>query len=311
MKFTKMHGIGNDYVYVNCFEEKVENPSELAVKISDRHFGVGSDGLILIKPSEMADFCMEMYNADGSQSEMCGNGIRCVGKYVYDYGLTDKERISVETLAGIKYLDFKIEDGKVSLITVNMGSPELVPENIPVDIRALKKKQTAINNINKFFDPSYEQAEDEYEKGVVDAHVIIDGDSYNITCVSMGNPHCVVFVDDTASFPLEYVGPKFEESDIFPNRVNAEFIQIISRNEVNMRVWERGSGETLACGTGACASTVACILNGLTEDEITLHLLGGDLKVRWDREENVVYMTGPAKVVFDGEIDVDAIEVHG
>lgn len=281
MKFTKMHGIGNDYVYVNCFDEKVENPSELAVKISDRHFGVGSDGLILIKPSKVADFCMEMYNADGSQSEMCGNGIRCVGKYVYDYGLTDKERISVETLAGIKYLDFVIENGKVSLITVNMGSPELTAVKIPV----VSEKEKVISE-----------------------PITVDGKEYNMTCVSMGNPHCVVFVDDTKEFPLENVGPKFENHEVFPKRVNAEFIQIISRNEVNMRVWERGSGETLACGTGACASTVACVLNGLTDEEITLHLLGGDLKVRWDRDENAVYMTGSAKVVFDGEVDVTAIE---
>ena len=292
MKFTKMQGIGNDYVYVNCFKEKVENPSELAIKISNRNFGVGSDGLILIKPSDKADFTMEMYNADGSQSEMCGNGIRCVGKYVYDYGLTDKKSISVETLAGIKYLDFVIEDGKVALITVNMGSPELVPEKVPVNAAAIKGiAASEIKGLDK----------------VVDRTLEVDGKDYNVTCVSMGNPHCVTFVDDTAAFPLEEEGPKFESHAAFPNRVNAEFIQIISRNEVNMRVWERGSGETLACGTGACASTVACILNGLTEDEITLHLLGGDLKVKWDRDENVVYMTGPAKVVFDGDIDVSAL----
>ena len=306
MKFTKMHGIGNDYVYVNCFEEKVENPSELAVKISDRHFGVGSDGLILIKPSKVADFCMEMYNADGSQSEMCGNGIRCVGKYVYDYGLTDKERISVETLAGIKYLDFKIEDGKVSLITVNMGSPELVPNKIPVDVSVLNIDDLSRNDSDN--NASEKDAKGSELTQIVDETLEVDGREYKVTCVSMGNPHCITFVDDTASFPLEEIGPKFEKHKFFPNRVNAEFIQIISRNEVNMRVWERGSGETLACGTGACASTVACILNGLTDDEITLHLLGGDLKVRWDRDENVVYMTGPAKVSFDGEIDVDAIE---
>ncbi len=286
MKFTKMQGIGNDYVYVNCFEEKVENPAELAVKISNRNFGVGSDGLILIKPSEVADFTMEMYNADGSQSEMCGNGIRCVGKYVYDYGLTDKESISVETLAGIKYLDFKIENGKVALITVNMGSPELVPEKVPVNVSEVKGADPAES------------------LQVVDKALEVDGKDYNVTCVSMGNPHCITFVDDTANFPLEEEGPKFEFHPAFPNRVNAEFIQVLSRNEVNMRVWERGSGETLACGTGACASTVACILNGLTDDEITLHLLGGDLKVRWDREKNVIFMTGPAKVVFDGEIDI-------
>lgn len=310
MKFTKMQGIGNDYVYVNCFEEKVDNPSELAVKISDRHFGVGSDGLILIKPSEVADFMMEMYNADGSQSEMCGNGIRCVGKYVYDYGLTDKERISVETLAGIKYLDFEIEDGKVSLITVNMGSPELAPSKIPVNVSAFNLNALNMDKGKTGLSDKEEGAADKKFSElarIVDETLKVDGREYKVTCVSMGNPHCITFVDDTAAFPLEEEGPKFEKHAAFPNRVNAEFIQIISHNEVNMRVWERGSGETLACGTGACASTVACILNGLTDDEITLHLLGGDLKVRWDREENLVYMTGPAKVSFDGEIDVEAL----
>lgn len=275
MKFTKMEGLGNDYVYVNCFRETVDNPSEVAKKVSDRHFGIGSDGLILIKPSEVADFRMDMYNADGSQAEMCGNGIRCVAKYVYDYGLTDKTSISIETLAGIKYLDLQVTDGKVSLITVNMGSPELIPDKIPV-----------ISNSTR----------------VVDEPIEVDGTTYKMTCVSMGNPHCIVFVDDTASFPLETVGPLFENHERFPKRVNTEFIQLLDRKTVNMRVWERGSGETLACGTGACASAVACILNGLTEDEITLHLLGGDLIVRWDQEENLVYMTGPARVVFDGEI---------
>ena len=275
MKFTKMQGIGNDYVYVNCFEEKVEDPSALAIQVSDRHFGIGSDGLILICPSDQADFRMAMYNADGSEGEMCGNGIRCVAKYVYDYGLTDKTSISIETLAGIKYLDLQVTDGKVSLITVNMGSPELVPDKIPV-----------ISD----------------SKRVVDEPIEVDGTTYKMTCVSMGNPHCIVFVEDTASFPLETVGPLFENHERFPKRVNTEFIQLLDRKTVNMRVWERGSGETLACGTGACASAVACILNGLTEDEITLHLLGGDLIVRWDQEKNLVYMTGPARVVFDGEI---------
>ncbi len=275
MRFTKMQGLGNDYVYVNCFRENVENPSEMAIKVSDRHFGIGSDGLILIKPSEVADFRMDMYNADGSQAEMCGNGIRCVAKYVYDYGLTDQTEISVETLAGIKYLKLQIADGKVSRITVNMGQPELVPDKIPV------------------------QADGDR---VVDEPIVVNGVTYKMTCVSMGNPHCIVFVDDTADFPLEEIGPMFENHERFPKRVNTEFIQILNRNEVNMRVWERGSGETLACGTGACASAVACVLNGLTEDEITLHLLGGDLSVRWDQEENLVYMTGPATVVFDGEI---------
>ncbi|MCI5804740.1 MAG: diaminopimelate epimerase [Clostridium sp.] len=275
MKFTKMEGLGNDYVYVNCFRETVDNPSEVAKKVSDRHFGIGSDGLILIRPSEVADFRMDMYNADGSQAEMCGNGIRCVAKYVYDYGLTDKTSISIETLAGIKYLDLQVTDGKVSLITVNMGSPELVPDKIPVI---------------------------SHSKRVVDEPIEVGGTTYKMTCVSMGNPHCIVFVEDTASFPLETVGPLFENHERFPKRVNTEFIQLLDRKTVNMRVWERGSGETLACGTGACASAVACILNGLTENEITLHLLGGDLIVRWDQEENLVYMTGPARVVFDGEI---------
>ena len=274
MKFTKMQGIGNDYVYVNCFKEVVENPKELAIRVSDRHFGIGSDGLILIKPSKVADFCMDMYNADGSQSEMCGNGIRCVAKYVYDYGLTDKTRISIETLAGIKYLDLQVENGKVQMVTVNMGAPELKPEKIPVKF----SKDVLINE-----------------------SILVDGTEYKMTCVSMGNPHCIVFVEDTKNFPLEEIGPKLERHEVFPNRVNAEFIQILDRKTVNMRVWERGSGETLACGTGACASTVACVLNGLTEDEITLHLLGGDLLVRWDREENLVYMTGPAQIVFEGE----------
>lgn len=277
MRFTKMEGLGNDYVYVNCFAEQVENPKELAIKVSDRHFGIGSDGLILIKPSEVADFCMDMYNADGSRSEMCGNGIRCVAKYVYDKGLTDKTSISVETLAGIKYLDLTVDKGRVVMVTVNMGAPELLPAKIPV----------------------------RSDKDILVAEpIFVGGQEYKMTCVSMGNPHCVVFVEDTAAFPLEEKGPLFESHELFPNRINAEFIQILDRKTVNMRVWERGTGETLACGTGACASTVACILNGLTDDEITLHLLGGDLKVRWDREANLVYMTGPATIVFDGEIDV-------
>lgn len=277
MKFTKMQGIGNDYVYVNCFKEKIENPSELAIQVSDRHFGIGSDGLILIKPSKVADFCMDMYNADGSNAEMCGNGIRCVAKYAYDYGLTNKTSISIETLAGIKYLDLHLKNGKVETVTVNMGAPELLPAKIPV-----KSDKDVL----------------------VKEPIEVDGVTYEMTCVSMGNPHCVVFVEDTAAFPLEEIGPSFENHGMFPKRINTEFIQIIDRNTVNMRVWERGSGETLACGTGACASTVACVLNGLTENEITLHLLGGDLKVRWDQEKNLVYMTGPATVVFDGEINI-------
>lgn len=275
MKFTKMQGIGNDYVYVNCLQETIENPSELAKKISDRHYGVGSDGLIMINPSDKADFEMEMYNADGSRGEMCGNGIRCVAKYVYDYGLTDKTSISVETLAGIKYLDLTVEDGKVVLVKVDMGKPMLRPEEVPV----VSEKEE-----------------------VIDEPITVDGQEYRMTCVSMGNPHAVVFIDqDVKEFPLETVGVKFENHERFPKRVNTEFVNVLDRHTAQMRVWERGSGETLACGTGACAVAVACALNGLTENEVTVKLLGGDLQIKWDREKNTVYMTGPAEVVFDGE----------
>lgn len=275
MKFTKMQGLGNDYVYVNCFKEKIENPSELAVRISDRHFGVGSDGLIMINPSDKADFEMEMYNADGSRGEMCGNGIRCVAKYVYDYGLTDKTSISVETLGGIKYLDLTVEDGKVSLVKVDMGRPELEPSRIPVVAEGDR---------------------------AVDEPITVDGKEYRMTCVSMGNPHAVVYVDcDVKELPLEEIGPGFEHHERFPKRVNTEFVRVLDRKTVEMRVWERGSGETLACGTGACAVAVSSALNGLTEDEVTVKLLGGNLRIQWDRERDTVYMTGPAAVVFDGE----------
>lgn len=278
MRFTKMHGLGNDYVYVNCFKEVVENPAEVSRKVSDRHFGIGSDGLILIKPSDKADFRMDMYNADGSQAEMCGNGIRCVGKYVYDYGLTDKEHISVETLAGIKYLDFQIEGGKVAMVTVDMGAPELTAEKVPV----VSDNEQVINE-----------------------NILVDGKEWAMTCVSMGNPHCFVFIEELVKdFPLEKIGPQFENHERFPKRVNTEFIEVLDRKTANMRVWERGSGETMACGTGACASAVAAVLCGHMDDEITLHLLGGNLMIRWDREQNKVYMTGPATVVFDGDIDL-------
>lgn len=277
-----MQGLGNDYVYVNCFREKIADPSRLAVKISDRHFGVGSDGLILINPSDKADFEMEMYNADGSRGEMCGNGIRCVAKYVYDYGLTDQTSISVETLGGIKYLDLTVKDGKAVLVKVNMGKPELSPEKIPV-VSAGEK--------------------------VVDEPIDVDGQNYRMTCVSMGNPHAVVYVDcDVRNLPLEEIGPKFENHERFPNRVNTEFVRVLDRRTVEMRVWERGSGETLACGTGACAVAVSCVLNGLTEDEVTVKLLGGDLQIKWDREKDTVFMTGPAEVVFDGEWPEEGID---
>lgn len=273
MKFTKMQGLGNDYVYVNGFEERIENPSEMAVKVSNRNFGVGSDGLILINPSEKADFEMEMYNADGSRGEMCGNGIRCVAKYVYDYGLTDKTHISVETLGGIKYLDLTVEDGKVILVRVDMGSPILTPAQIPV-------------------------IADEAE--AVAVPILVDETEYQMTCVSMGNPHAVVFMDDIEHLEIEKIGPKFEHHERFPNRVNTEFVKVLDRQTARMRVWERGSGETLACGTGACAVAVACILGGYTENKVTVKLLGGDLLIEWDREQNKIYMTGPAEVVFDG-----------
>ena len=277
MKFTKMHGIGNDYVYVNCFKETVEHPSEMAIKVIDRHFGIGSDGLILIKPSEVADGKMEMYNADGSQGAMCGNGIRCVAKYMYDYGITDKTSISVETKSGIKYLDLTIKDGKVDTVKVNMGTPILKAVDIPV--RSEKEQ-------------------------VIDEPVMVDGKEWKITCVSMGNPHAITYIDDVKNLEIEKIGPKFENHEIFPDRVNTEFVRVIDRNTVEMRVWERGSGETLACGTGACAVAVSSILNGLTEEEVTVKLLGGDLKIFWDRTENKVYMTGSATTVFDGEIDL-------
>ena len=275
MKFTKMHGIGNDYVYVYCFEESVKNPAEVSKFVSDRHFGIGSDGLILISPSAIADFRMNIYNADGSQAEMCGNGIRCVAKYVYDYGLTDKTEISVETLAGIKYLRLQVENGKVASVEVNMGAPILEPKEIPVAVE---------------------------ESPVVNVPVEVKGKIYHMTCVSMGNPHAIIFMNNVKDLDIAAIGPYFENHTVFPKRTNTEFVEVLDRNTVNMRVWERGSDETLACGTGACATTVACILNDKTENEVTVHLLGGDLKIRWDREANQVYMTGPATVVFDGEI---------
>lgn len=274
MRFTKMQGLGNDYVYVNCVDKKLENASETAVLVSDRHLGIGSDGLILINSSDVADFEMEMYNADGSRSEMCGNGIRCVGKYVYDHGLTDKTQISVETLAGIKYLDLMAEDGKVRRVRVNMGSPILKPEEIPIALEG---------------------------ENVIDIPIMAGGAEYRMTGVGMGNPHTVVFMEDIDALDIEKTGPLFENHEYFPNRVNAEFVKVIDRKHVQMRVWERGSGETRACGTGACAVAVACVLNGLTEDEITVTLPGGDLQIQWDRKEDIVYMTGSAEVVFEGE----------
>lgn len=277
MKFTKLHGCGNDYVYVNLFEQPLENPAEMSIKVSDRHFGIGSDGLITIGASEIADFTMHIYNADGSEAEMCGNGVRCVGKYVYDHGLTDKTEITVETGAGIKILQLNVEDGKVKTVRVDMGEPSFSPESIPV------------------------LAEGE---NVIDAPIVAGGKEWKMTCVSMGNPHAVIFTDDVKNFPLETYGPLFENHERFPKRTNTEFVQVISRTEAIMRVWERGSAETWACGTGTCATVVACILNGLTERKVLVHLLGGDLVIEWDEETNHVFMTGPATEVFTGTYDV-------
>ncbi|MCI9540274.1 MAG: diaminopimelate epimerase [Lachnospiraceae bacterium] len=277
MKFTKMHGIGNDYVYINCFRERVENPEELSIRVSDRHFGIGSDGLILIKPSKVADCEMAMYNADGSRSEMCGNGIRCVGKYVYENGIVKKKTVTVETLAGIKTLDLLVDkaSGKVDMVTVNMGKPIFVPGQIPVLLE---------------------------ENPVKAVPIIIDQKEYQVTCLSMGNPHAVVFTENIKELDLESLGPKFENYKKFPNRINTEFVEKKDNAHLKMRVWERGSGETLACGTGACASVVAAIINGYTGRKVEIELLGGKLGIFWNPEDNCVYMTGPAETVFTGEL---------
>lgn len=276
MKFTKMQGIGNDYIYINCFEEKVEDPAALSVRLSNRRFGIGSDGIILIKPSEKADCEMDIYNADGSRAMMCGNGIRCVGKYVYDRGICKKNPLRVDTQSGVKTLYLHVENDAVQTVRVDMGAPILAPAEIPVQLPG----ECAVN-----------------------VPYTVNGKEEHITCVSMGNPHCVLFVDDVDALDLEKIGPAFENAPIFPQRVNTEFIQIISEKEVKMRVWERGSGETWACGTGACASAVACALNGKTGRQVRLHLRGGDLTVQWDEQTGSVFMEGPAAFVFDGTVD--------
>lgn len=287
MKFTKMHGCGNDYIYVNGFREHVpqEKKAEAVRFLSDRHFGVGGDGVIFINPSREADFEMEMFNADGSRAQMCGNGIRCVAKYVYDKGLTDSEHITVVSAGSVKCLDLTVERpegepevrGVVTRVRVNMGSPVLEPGRIPV----IADGESVIN------EPIY-----------------VEEQEYSMTCVSMGNPHAVVFAENVADWKLEKIGPLFENHVRFPERVNTEFVEVLDRQTVFMRVWERGTGETLACGTGCCATAVACVLNGLTDTRITVKLLGGELQIEWDREENTVYMTGPAAVVFEGEVEL-------
>ena len=277
MKFTKMQGAGNDYIYVNCFTETVKNPEETAVRVSDRHFGVGADGLVLICPSDKADFFMDIYNADGSRAKMCGNATRCVAKYVYDNKMTDKTEIALETLSGIKRIKITVQDGKAVAARVNMGAPILTPREIPTK-----------------FDG----------ETVVSQNLTIDDTTYAVTCVSMGNPHCVLYTDDVHALDLPRIGPKFENHEMFPDRINTEFVHIVSETEFDMRVWERGSGETLACGTGACAATVASILNGYCkrDTEIKVNLLGGTLYINWTADGDV-YMTGPAETVCTGEID--------
>lgn len=280
MKFTKMHGCGNDYIYIDCFKETVTNESALAIKLSDRHFGIGGDGIILIKKGTKADFEMVMYNADGSRGAMCGNGIRCVAKYVYDNGYTDKTSFSIESMGAVKYIDVTVENGKVILAKVDMGAPILKAADVPV-----------ISDNEK----------------VISEKITVADREFNMTCVSMGNPHAVMFIDEhPKDFDLDFYGAKFEcNTDIFPNRVNAEFAKIIDRNNIEMRVFERGTGETLACGTGTCATVVAAIRNGYVDNDVTVHLIGGDLQIHWSgKEEDSVFMTGPAATVFTGEIDL-------
>ena len=275
MRFTKMQGLGNDYVYVDAIHQDPGDLPRLARRVSDRHFGVGSDGLICICPSQTADFRMRMFNADGSEGEMCGNGIRCVGKYVYERGIAKKDVLKIDTQSGVKTLYLDVENDHVRSIRVNMGQPGLTPEAIPTTL-----------------------------PGVENQTITAAGQDWNATCVSMGNPHCVIFVDDVEHFPLETVGPELENHPVFPERANIEFVRMCGENEVEMRVWERGSGETWACGTGACAVAVACILTGRTGRRVLVHLRGGDLEIFWNEQTNEVEMTGPAEFVFDGEVKI-------
>lgn len=277
LNFTKMHGCGNDYVYFNCLEQPIENPEELSVRLSDRHFGIGGDGIILICPSDAGDVKMRIFNADGSEGRMCGNGIRCVGKYVYDHGIVRKPEIAIDSLSGVKLLQMEIHDGIAVGATVNMGRAILTPSEIPTKFTGSRAVAVPLN---------------------------ANGEEHRVTCVSMGNPHCVLFVDDVDSLKLEQIGPAFENHEMFPERINTEFIRVIDNHTLQMRVWERGSGETWACGTGACASAVAAVLNGYCpkNEEITLHLRGGDLRIRYTDE--AVFMTGPATTVFEGSIEI-------
>lgn len=273
MRFSKMEGCGNDYIYINCFEEKVEDPQGLAIAMSQRNFGVGADGLVLILPSQSADFRMRMFNLDGSEGEMCGNAVRCIGKYVYERGLTAETGLSLETLGGMKYLELQVTDGIVKMVTVDMGEPILDGTLIPV------------------VHPS---------SPVIGKEIEVLGEVFQFTCVSMGNPHGVTFVQNVKDYPVERIGKIVENSIFFPNKTNVEFVEIIDRGHIQMRVWERGSGETLACGTGACAAAVAAILNGFCDRSIKVSLLGGELSIHWEEEDNHIYMSGPAAFSFDG-----------
>ena len=277
MKFTKMHGIGNDYIYFNGFEENIDNPNELSIRLSDRHKGVGGDGIVIILPSDKADFRMRMFNADGSEGKMCGNATRCIGKYVYDKGLTDKTDITLETLSGIKKLHLTVDKGAVEAVTVDMGKADFTAENIPV-----------ISDTTE----------------VINKPVALAGKVLNITCVSMGNPHCVIFCDEVKALELEKIGPLYENDKMFPDRINTEFVKILGDNELEMRVWERGSGETMACGTGACAVAAAAVKNGICKPDefITVKLLGGDLRIKYCSDATVI-MEGGASFVFEGTID--------
>ncbi|HNX27570.1 MAG TPA: diaminopimelate epimerase [Phycisphaerae bacterium] len=275
MKFTKMHGIGNDYVYINGFEETINNPAALAVKVSDRHFGIGSDGLIMILPSDIADVRMRMFNADGSEGRMCGNGVRCVAKYAHDHGLSKNNPLRVETLAGIKIIELELDDNdKVQAARVDMGTPGLSPQNIPAAIDGEKIINSPVDALDK---------------------------TYEMTCVSMGNPHMIIYTDDVAAVELDEIGPVLENLPIFPERINVHFVQVVNDGEVVMRTWERGSGITWACGTGASAVCVAGVLTGRSGRKVLVHLPGGDLKIEWNEENNHVFMTGPATEVFSGE----------
>lgn len=282
VSFTKMQGLGNDYVYIDCTKSlKIKNISNVARKISDRHFGIGSDGLILICRSDIADFKMRMFNYDGSEAEMCGNGIRCVGKYVYNKGLSNKKFITIETLAGVKNLELIIEENKVKSVMVDMGEPIFNPNKIPVNIKSNPVLQKAI---------------------------LINNKEFKFSSISMGNPHAIILVENVDNFDVEMYGSLIEKNNIFPRKTNVEFVEIIDKSNIKMRVWERGAGETLACGTGACAAVVACYLNGKTDREISVELLGGKLKIKWDKEDNHVYMNGPAEIVYEGIIELKEFE---